>query len=36
MEINNEIFNKLVSMINDAKKDKNYEFEARFWNKKKI
>jgi SAM-dependent methyltransferase len=35
MEISNEIFNKLVVMINDAKKDKNYEFEARFWNKKK-
>lgn len=36
MELNNEIYSKLINLINEAKKNKNYEFEARFWNKKKI
>ena len=35
MEINIEIFNKLVSLIEDSKKNKDYEFEARFMNKNK-
>ena len=35
MELNNETYSKLLNLINDAKKNKNYEFEARFWNKKK-
>ena len=34
MELNFEIFKKLLSLIDSSKKDKNYEFEARFWNKK--
>ena len=34
MEINNEIYSKLINLINDAKNNKNYEFEARFWKKK--
>jgi hypothetical protein len=35
MELNNEIYSKLINLINDAKKNINYEFEARFWSKKK-
>jgi SAM-dependent methyltransferase len=33
MELSSEIFNKLIHLIDDAKKNKNYEFEVRFWNK---
>lgn len=33
MEINNEIYSKLIKLIDDAKNNKNYEFEARFWKK---
>ena len=33
MELSIEIFNKLIHLIDDAKKNKNYEFEVRFWNK---
>lgn len=33
MELNKEIFNKLISLVNDAKNKKTYEFEARFWSK---
>ena len=36
MELNIEIFEKLLSIIDDAKKNKDYEFEARFWSKNKI
>jgi SAM-dependent methyltransferase len=35
MELNIEIFTKLVSLINSAKNNKDYEFETRFWNKQK-
>ena len=35
MELNNEIYSKLVNLINHSKENKNYEFEARFWNKQK-
>jgi SAM-dependent methyltransferase len=33
MEITSNIFNKLINLIDEAKKNKNYEFEVRFWNK---
>jgi hypothetical protein len=36
MELNIEVFNKLNFLIDEAKKNKNYELEARFSNKKKI
>jgi len=36
MELNLEVFNKLCSFIKDAKKNINYEFEVRFWNKNNI
>jgi len=36
MELNIEVFNKLCSFIDDAKKNINYEFEVRFWNKNNI
>ena len=32
MEINKDILNKLVSLIDSANENENYEFEARFWN----
>ena len=35
MELNNEIYSKLINLINYSKENKNYEFEARFWNKQK-
>ena len=35
MELNNEIYSKLINLINHSKENKNYEFEARFWNKQK-
>ena len=35
MELNIEIFDKLISFIDDSKKNENYELEARFWNKNK-
>jgi len=34
MELNIEIFTKLASLINSAKNNSDYEFEARFFNKK--
>ena len=34
MELNNEIFSKLLSLIEEAKQNKDYELEARFWSKK--
>ena len=33
MELNKTTYNNLVSLIDNAKKNKNYEFEARLWNK---
>ena len=36
MEFNIEVFKKIVSLIDDAKKNKNYELEARFMNKNNI
>ena len=33
MELSIKTFNKLVNFIDDSKKNKNYEFEVRFWNK---
>ena len=36
MELDIAVFNKLISLIDDAKKNNNYELEARFWNKNKI
>ena len=36
MELNIEVFNKLNFLIDESKKNKNYELEARFSNKKKI
>ena len=36
MELNIELFTKLNSLIDEAKKNKNYELEARFWNKQRI
>jgi hypothetical protein len=36
MELDSIIFNKLISFIDDSKKNSNYELEARFWNKNKI
>jgi hypothetical protein len=36
MEININIFNKLVSLVDNSRKNKNYELEARFWNKDKM
>lgn len=30
MELNTEIYNKLLSLIESAKDNKNYEFEVRF------
>ena len=33
MELNIEVFTKLCSLIDSAKKNINYELEARFWNK---
>ena len=34
MELNNKIYTKILNLIDSAKKNKNYEFELRFWNKK--
>jgi SAM-dependent methyltransferase len=34
MELSIKTYNKLINLIDDAKKNKNYELEARFWNKK--
>jgi len=34
MELNIKTYNKLITLIDDARKNKNYELEARFWNKK--
>ena len=34
MELNNEIYSKIIDLIDNSKENKNYEFEARFWNKK--
>ena len=33
MELNSKIYNKLLNLIENSKKNKNYEFEVRFWNK---
>ena len=33
MQLNIEVFTKLCSLIDNARKEINYEFEARFWNK---
>ena len=33
MELNKNIYNNLISLIDNAKKNKNYELEARIWNK---
>ena len=36
MELNIEIFTKLAGLFDDAKKNKNYELEVRFWNKNNV
>lgn len=36
MEFNKETFLKLTNLVNDAKKNKYYELEARFWGKKLV
>jgi len=36
MELTKETYNKVLDLISDAKKNKNYEFEVRFWGKDKI
>ncbi len=33
MQLNNNMFQKLVTLIDSSKKNKTYEFESRFWNK---
>lgn len=33
MELNNETYSKIIDLIDSSKKNKNYEFEARFWKK---
>ena len=32
MELNIAVYNKLIDFVDNTKKNKNYEFEARFWN----
>ena len=34
MELNIKTYNKLINLIDEAKNNKNYELEARFWSKK--
>jgi SAM-dependent methyltransferase len=36
MELTKETYNKVLDLISDAKKNKNYELEVRFWGKDKI
>ena len=35
MELSKETLSKLSNLIDDAKKNKTYEFEVRFWGKNK-